>query len=105
MNTFIIYLIVLTPTVGLFIATIITISLKGWKRFIITIILAVIIGTIFSGGFALEATYNFDIWNDGYCTCGGIWEFKNASRYRNKTTYYWECDTCKTIIETDYNFR
>lgn len=105
MNTFLIYFIVLSPTVGLFLAAMITVSMKGLCRFFWTVIIAIMIGTIFAGGFTLGAVEEERIWNDGYCNCGGEWEFRNAARSRNVTRYYWECNSCKSIIETTYNFR
>lgn len=46
-------------------------------------------------------------WNHGICTsCGGALQFKSASHYNVRVTYYyWECDNCGHIVETITNMR
>lgn len=33
-------------------------------------------------------------WNDGYCSCGGKWEYQQAVGHRYETMYLYQCDTC-----------
>ena len=41
-------------------------------------------------------------YNNGFCNvCGGRLHFTNASHYRERTYYYYVCDNCGNIIETN----
>lgn len=49
--------------------------------------------------------YNFDqnkdLWNDGYCSCGGHWEYEVAVEHGDSTTYIYHCDKCENLIEIE----
>ena len=50
--------------------------------------------------------YNFDqnkdLWNNGYCSCGGHWEYEAAVEHENSTTtYIYHCDKCENSIEIE----
>lgn len=38
-------------------------------------------------------------WNNGFCSCGGHWEYQQAVGHRYDTDYIYKCDTCGTIME------
>jgi hypothetical protein len=38
-------------------------------------------------------------WNDGYCKCGGKWEYQEAVGHRYSTNYLYKCDKCGRIVE------
>lgn len=63
-------------------------------------IISLLIGALFFGGICLDAKIDADVWNGGYCECGGQWELKGASKSRNGiTTKYYACDQCRHEIE------
>lgn len=105
MKTFLIWCIPCLP-IGLFMAFLISAGVKKAKaRVALTLGLAVLITALFGGMFTLEEYGNQEVWNNGQCECGGTYDFVNASRYRNNTSYYWECNTCGRIIKTNRNMR
>ena len=72
---------------------------KIWKKAVVFILVSCGIGAILTGGFALDVKQNDFIWNNGYCNCGGEWDFVNGSTYRNSTHYFYQCEDCEKIIE------
>lgn len=38
-------------------------------------------------------------WNDGYCSCGGKWEYRQAVGHQAGTNYIYKCDTCGKVHE------
>lgn len=46
-----------------------------------------------------DASVDTDLFNCGECG-QGEWEFINASRYKSRTYYYYECPICHNILET-----
>lgn len=38
-------------------------------------------------------------YNDGICSCGGIFKYEQAVGHRYQTTYLYICDKCGRIIE------
>lgn len=47
-----------------------------------------------------EAGMDGEMWNDGYCPCGGKWEFSNATHIRGGELYYYHCEDCGNTIKT-----
>lgn len=48
----------------------------------------------------LEAAIDKDTWNNGYCHCGGEFEFSNAAHRKNAGNYYYyNCQNCGYVIE------
>ena len=41
-----------------------------------------------------DAEGDHDRWNNGYCECGGQYQFSNATNYRGSKDYYYTCDKC-----------
>lgn len=39
------------------------------------------------------------IWNNGYCSCGGKWEYRQAVGHQAVTNYIYKCDTCGRVHE------
>lgn len=96
----------MTIVVGLFMGAMFTSGMKdGWKRGIVTIIIALVIG--FGIGGMLTAEHQGDVraWNNGQCECGGEWELINIEHLRNSgELYYHECNTCGYVIRLHSNF-
>lgn len=42
---------------------------------------------------------NKNYWNDGYCSCGGHWEYEQAIEDGDNITYIYRCDNCGETIE------
>ena len=38
-------------------------------------------------------------WNNGYCECGGRWEYQQAIGHQYTTSYQYKCDECGKYIE------
>lgn len=78
-----------------------------WKRVTAFLLATTIASCVISGAFCLEESMNEDAWNNGYCYCGGKYEFKNADKgYRSTTTsYYYSCEECDHVIETTRQMR
>lgn len=41
-----------------------------------------------------EAQSSNDRWNNGYCECGGQYQFSSATHWRTSKDYYYTCDKC-----------
>jgi hypothetical protein len=108
---FIITGICMTFIVGLFMSLCIVNTTEmrdGWKKNLVTIILALAIGFGISGLLCLEEQANAKVWNNGHCEeCGGEWHLAGTTKSRNNgsTRYYWECEECNNLIDTTRNFR
>lgn len=80
---------------------------EGWKKNLVTILLALTIGFGIGGLLTLEHIADEESWNNGHCVCGGEWELIDVEKgYRNgSTTYYYSCEECEDVISTHTNFR
>jgi hypothetical protein len=43
--------------------------------------------------------YRESKWNNGYCECGGKWEYQQAIGHQYTTNYQYKCDKCGKIEE------
>ena len=66
----------------------------------IIIELFVIIVFIFVLGIGMGAC-NESKWNNGYCKCGGRWEYEQAVGHRYSTSYMYRCNKCGAREEFD----
>ena len=61
-------------------------------------IIAIIIALAIAFGLATliykEAEGNRNRWNNGYCECGGQYQFSSATNWRGSKDYYYTCDKC-----------
>ena len=72
---------------------------KRWKKWLATILVSVLFGVTFTGGFFLDEKFDLEAWNDGKCACGNEWKFESATRRRSTTYYHWYCEDCQKVIE------
>ena len=42
-------------------------------------------------------------WNDGYCSCGGKWQYQQAVGHSYTTGHIYRCTKCGKKIELDYD--
>ena len=67
---------------------------------IITIILSII---LFGGVIICVAKCSNEQeeeeWNNGYCECGGHWQYEQAVGHQVRTSYIYKCDSCGRRIE------
>lgn len=102
---FVFLAIVFTVVIGLFLGCMFTTSMKGWKRGLVTLIIAVCIGCGISAMFCAERNSDVKAWNNGSCECGGEWKFSNVEHLRNSgNLYYWYCEGCGRVIELHTQF-
>lgn len=102
---FIIGGVILTITLGAFMAMIFT---SGMKNGIAKVIIGAVIA--FSIGFGLiglvKLEYNGDVkrWNNGICTtCGTAFDLFDIEHHRNSgDTYYYKCENGHLIKTTNY---
>ena len=101
MFNFIMTGLMLTVFMGVFIALIITIDLKGKQRIITAIVLAFVIGFGLSALLMVEIKVDNEKWNNGICIeCGGKYEFQSSSYRRNAgDKYFYKCKNCGYTIE------
>ena len=106
MTMFIIVGIVMTITIGAFISLILTSGMNSWKRWVVFPIVAILVGFGVAGLFTIEAKDDEAAWNNGYCECGGEWNFTNAEHIKNGgDLYYYECEECGDLIRTHRHFK
>ena len=106
MTMFIIVGIVMTITIGAFIGLILTSDMNTWRRWVVFPIIAILVGFVVAGLFTMEAKSDEVAWNNGYCECGGKWDFTNAEHLKNGgDLYYYECEECGDLIRTHRHFK
>ena len=62
----------------------------------------VLIFGMFIGGVVWSVANDNTVWNDGYCTCGGKWEYVDTEKtvhgtdgdIHTTTQYVYKCDGC-----------
>lgn len=98
---FIVSGLILTISVGAVMSLIFTSGMKdGWKKVIVSIIIAFIIGFGINGLITIEQESYNNAWNNGQCECGTEWTLVDIERSRyGKKFYYYQCDNCKKVIE------
>ena len=67
---------------------------KTWGGKIITILVAIIIAFGLATLIYKEAEGNRNRWNNGYCECGGQYQFSSATNWHGSKNYYYTCDKC-----------
>ena len=102
---FVFLAIFFTVIIGLFFGYMFTTSMKGWKRVLVTLVIAVCIGCGISTVFCVERNNDIKAWNNGSCECGGKWTFSNVEHLKNSgNLYYWYCEDCGRVIELHAQF-
>lgn len=67
---------------------------ETWHGRIIAVLVAIAIGFGVATLLYKEAEGNHDRWNNGYCECGGQYQFSSATNWRGSKDYYYTCDKC-----------
>lgn len=61
-------------------------------------IIAILLTLAVTFGFATllykQSEGEHDRWNNGYCECGGQYQFSSATNWRGSKDYYYTCDKC-----------
>lgn len=97
--------IILTTTLGAFMALIFTSEMKGGiAKVIIGIVVAFAIGFGISGLIKLEHERDAKRWNNGTCTtCGTAFDLFDIEHRRNGgDTYYYKCENGHLIKTANY---
>ena len=102
---FIIGGVILTITLGAFMAMIFTSGMKnGIAKVIIGVVIASAIGFGLIGLVKLEYNGDAKRWNNGICTtCGTAFDLFDIEHHRNSgDTYYYKCENGHLIKTTNY---
>ena len=67
---------------------------ETWHGRVIAVLVAIAIGFGVATLLYKEAEGNHDRWNNGYCECGGEYQFSSATNWRGSKNYYYTCDKC-----------
>lgn len=67
---------------------------ETWHGRIIAVLIAIAIGFGVATLLYKEQESNHDRWNNGYCECGGEYQFSSATNWRGSRNYYYTCDKC-----------
>lgn len=67
---------------------------ETWHGRVIAVLVAIAIGFGVATLLYKEAEGNHDRWNNGYCECGGQYQFSSATNWRGSKDYYYTCDRC-----------
>ena len=70
-------------------------NIIAWSIFIVCVFILVV---TFICNFIMNSNEKKK-WNDGYCSCGGKWEYEQAVGHYYSTHYIYVCDTCGKRIE------
>ena len=101
MKSFIITAILMALTIGILFGLMFTMSLSGIKRAVVTLLIALSLGSIISGLIVGEAKSDANAWNDGVCPeCSEPWHLVNVEHLRHGDVLaYYTCDKCQKVIE------
>lgn len=67
---------------------------ETWHGKIIAVLIVLAITFGFMTLLYKQSEGNYDRWNNGYCECGGQYQFSSATNYRGSKDYYYTCDKC-----------
>ena len=67
---------------------------ETWHGRVIAVLIASAIGFGVATLLYKDAEGNHDRWNNGYCECGGQYQFSSATNWRGSKDYYYTCDRC-----------
>lgn len=67
---------------------------ETWHGRVIAVLIAIAIGFGVATLLYKDAEGNHDRWNNGYCECGGQYQFSSATNWRGSKDYYYTCDRC-----------
>lgn len=67
---------------------------ETWRGRIVAVLIVIAIGFGVATLLYKENESNHDRWNNGYCECGGQYQFSSATNYRGSRDYYYTCDNC-----------
>ena len=71
-----------------------TLAPETWRGRVIAVLVAIAIGFGVATLLYKDAEGNHDRWNNGYCECGGQYQFSSATNWRGSKDYYYTCDKC-----------
>lgn len=67
---------------------------ETWRGRVVAVLVAIAIGFGVATLLYKEAEGNHDRWNNGYCECGGQYQFSSATNWRGSKDYYYTCNRC-----------
>ena len=82
------------------------------KKKIDSIDIFLAISVIIAVGFFIAAVFasnyhekkELEMWNNGYCTCGGHWVYEQAVGHKYETGFLYYCDSCNNYIEVNKKY-
>lgn len=80
--------------VAVFPLMIVAIASETWRGRIIAILLTLVITFGLTTMLYKEQEGNHDRWNNGYCECGGQYQFSSTTNWHGSKDYYYTCDKC-----------
>lgn len=66
---------------------------------IYVILIGAFIGSVIIGAGKCSKDQDEKEWNNGYCECGGHFEYEQAVGHQYRTSYIYKCDSCGRRIE------
>lgn len=92
--------LIMTVVVGIFFGLVMTAEMeRTWKRKVVCILIALVIGFGLSALFTLECKGDEWTWNNGYCQCNGEWELFDIEYTRHGSDlYHYKCQSCDDVI-------
>lgn len=103
---FVVFGLILSASVGGFVGMILTSGIRNKViNTITTIILALVIGFGLTSLLMWERKVNEQMFNNGYCECGGEWDLFDIEYRKNSgSLYFYKCEECKNVIKLNSEF-
>ena len=60
---------------------------------VVTAAVFLLMATVIIGS-AITTYHEDKLWNDGYCTCGGQWEYEQGIGHKYSTSFIYVCNKC-----------
>lgn len=98
--------LLLSVSVGAFVGMILTSGIRNKIiNIITTIILALAIGFGLTSLLMLERKADEQMFNGGYCECGGEWDLFDVEYRKNSgSLYFYKCEECESVIRLNSEF-
>ena len=98
--------LLLSVSVGAFVGMILTSGIRNKiMNIIVTIILALAIGFGLTSLLMWERKVDEQMFNSGYCECGGEWDLFDIEYRKNSgSLYFYKCEECENVIRLNSEF-
>jgi predicted nucleic acid-binding Zn ribbon protein len=72
---------------------------RNTDTFLVVPVSVLILIAIFVIFYYISGNIEKNKWNNGYCECGGTWQYQQAIGHQSYTKFLYKCDNCGKMRE------